>query len=145
MSTTLTTTTTTTTVLNDSSVGSLTTTGSDTSSTSRVSFGKLEIREYPMVMGDNPSTSEGPSLEIGWEYVACDVLYVEEYEGLRPHRRGMGQLRMPGTFRTELLISNGYSKNEIRQQVARRREMAAQRRIGESGRARQLVARVFGR
>uniref|UniRef100_A0A6V2EEG0 Uncharacterized protein n=1 Tax=Ditylum brightwellii TaxID=49249 RepID=A0A6V2EEG0_9STRA len=31
-------------------------------------FTHVEIREYPIILGNNPATTYGPSVELGWEY-----------------------------------------------------------------------------
>ncbi|CAJ1934023.1 unnamed protein product [Cylindrotheca closterium] len=87
----------------------------DSSVASNVSFGKIEIREYGMVLGDNPSTSSGPSVELDWETQSKFTIdTVDQYESMKPRRREMKQLAMPSEFRMQLLVNSGYSLREIR-------------------------------
>ena len=90
----------------DSSVSSLSSSmdvsRSSRSSTRGVSFGTLEIREHPVVLGLNPSTTHGPALEIDWEPQNIEQLDVNEYEALRPPRREKQNLAMPGIVRESL-------------------------------------------
>ena len=48
-----------------------------------VRFDKLSIREYPIIIGDSPSTSRGVPLSIGWEYVPENTVDVDAYEATR--------------------------------------------------------------
>ena len=45
-----------------------------------VRFDKLSIREYPIVIGDSPSTSRGIPLSLGWEYEPECHLDLDTYE-----------------------------------------------------------------
>jgi hypothetical protein len=53
-----------------------------------VSFSSIEIREYPRILGDNPSVKRGPALSLGW-YSRGRVtkLSVNEFEKLRSPKR----------------------------------------------------------
>lgn len=91
---------------------------SQSSTASSVSFGIIEIREHAMVLGDNPSTSSGPSVELDWTTQSTFTIdSIEQYESMKPERRKMYQLAMPSDFRTKLLIESGYSLREIRRTV----------------------------
>jgi len=52
--------------LSGSSLKSCMRTKSSQSSAKKVSFGSIEIREYPRILGDNPSCKRGPAISLGW-------------------------------------------------------------------------------
>jgi hypothetical protein len=72
---------------------------SESSHRRSVSFSTIEIREYPMIMGISPSTSDGCPLEIDWEELGRYSLDLEQYEELRPPRRIKDELAMPSSLR----------------------------------------------
>lgn len=41
-----------------------------------VAFSTIEIREYPMTVGDNPSVSRGVPVTIEWNYVRVETIQV---------------------------------------------------------------------
>lgn len=97
----------------------------------RVRFGAVEFREYRRILCDNPSTTAGPPIGLGWshdpdETVSLDLdLYESEREGCR---RSKAELSMPPLVREDLLREVGYSRNEIRIAVkAARKEREARR------------------
>lgn len=45
-----------------------------------VSFGQIEIREYPRCLGDNPSVTVGPPISMGWKHDQAYRLDLSEYE-----------------------------------------------------------------
>jgi hypothetical protein len=61
-----------------------------TKKTKSVSFGNIEVREYPMVLGDNPSCRDGLPVSLGWEYAQLCLMDVDDYEHDRPPRRCLG-------------------------------------------------------
>lgn len=99
--------------------------GSSRSIGSCVSFGRVQVQEHVMVLGDNPSTSSGPSVELDWE-VQSNMTYetVEDYESHRDVRRGKDQLPMSHRKRVKLLLDNGCTFREIREATARNRKKA---------------------
>ena len=63
-----------------------------------VRFDKLSIREYPIVIGDSPSTSRGVPLSIGWKYAPECTVDLDAYEATRVvggvcERRAKSELR----------------------------------------------------
>lgn len=80
---------------------------------SNVSFNNVQIREYPVTIGDNPSVSAGPPLSIGWE--AQDEYHhdLEEYEEGRGPRRETFQMIVPRKTREDMLKQAGHSRREF--------------------------------
>ena len=83
-----------------------------------VRFDTVEIREYPYVLGDNPSVSAGPPLSIGWEPQDEFTVGFDEYETGKPTRpRDIYEMRFDETLRLLILQSSGYTMREIAQAV----------------------------
>uniref|UniRef100_A0A7S1URQ9 Uncharacterized protein n=1 Tax=Grammatophora oceanica TaxID=210454 RepID=A0A7S1URQ9_9STRA len=78
-----------------------------------VSFGHVEIREHPIVPGDNPGGFHGPPLSIDWVHQTSEVMKIDDYEKERPPRRMGSQMNIPSTVRHEMLLNNGYTSSEI--------------------------------
>jgi len=96
---------------------------SDGSLMSVVSFGSVEVQEHAMVLGNNPSTSVGPSVELDWDSqsnVTFDT--VDDYESHRVYRRSTEQLVMPSCMRVKLLLDNGFTFGEIRRETRKRQK-----------------------
>lgn len=81
--------------------------------TERVSFALVEIREYPVLLGDNPGGVAGPPLALDWEIQAEHTMSLDEYEHGRPPRRRERQLILPISRRIEILREWGYSRQDI--------------------------------
>lgn len=79
-----------------------------------VRFDTVEFREYARVLGDNPSTSVGPPVGIGWEYDQEIILDVDEYEVNNEGRRTKKEFAMDPITRGDMLREAGYSRREIR-------------------------------
>lgn len=79
-----------------------------------VTFSTLEIREYPIVLGNNPSTLRGPSVELGWQPQSNKIIDLESYEESRAsNRRTEKQMIMTVSRRVDLLLSHGYTFRQI--------------------------------
>jgi len=52
----------------------------------RVRFSTLEIREYPMILGDHPEVSVGPPVTMDWEYQDSTFFSVEAFEAMKQDR-----------------------------------------------------------
>lgn len=55
--------------------------------TKKVWFDQIHVREYPIILGDNPSTVEGAPITIGWKPQHEMTLEIEYFELYRPKRR----------------------------------------------------------
>jgi len=85
-----------------------------------VRFNKVEMREYPVTLGNSPSTSEGPPISLGWEYEPATSTGIDEYESTRIEggeceRRSKCQLRIPSAVREKMLANAGFSQREIKE------------------------------
>jgi len=69
-----------------------------------VSFSHLQIREYAITLGDNPSVSSGPPVTLDWAYDPQETTApVEAFEAVRGPRRPYAEMAMPRSVRTQLL------------------------------------------
>jgi hypothetical protein len=82
-----------------------------------ISFSFIDIREYPICIGDNPGGNKGTPLSIEWVHVSQVQIGLEEYEDARPERRSHSALAMGEIVRYDLLRRLGYSRMDIRIQT----------------------------
>ena len=91
--------------------------GRDASSTS-LRFGTVTIREYPMVVGDNPSVTKGVPVTIAWEHLSEVSIDCIKYETVRiknsekGRKRNMQEMRMTAMYRFNVLKELGFSVQE---------------------------------
>ncbi|GAX17984.1 hypothetical protein FisN_18Hh197 [Fistulifera solaris] len=79
-----------------------------------VQFDKITVREYGIILGDNPACRNGPSVSIGWEYDEFPEILVDDFESIREgNRRTKRGMLMDRTYRVKLLKRLGYADNEI--------------------------------
>mmetsp|Transcript_3757 Transcript_3757/g.7708 ORF Transcript_3757/g.7708 Transcript_3757/m.7708 type:complete len:230 (-) Transcript_3757:22-711(-) len=101
---------------------------------SRVSFTNLEIRSYPVIIGDHPCCTLGCSVSLGWEYESSGLLSLEDYEAERPQRRSLVDLRLSAEQRQDWLLANPHNSPTALRRASRKLH-----------RARSCVARIGGR
>merc|ERR1712037_781674 len=83
-----------------------------------VRFDSVVIREYPIVIGDSPSTSNGVPISLGWEYKPVATVCIDEFESTRKEElRNTCQLWLPSNVREEMLGDAGFSELELREAV----------------------------
>lgn len=88
-------------------------TDDNTSRRRRVSFDSINIREYFIELGDNPSCRNGPPLTIGWDFDELGRFDLEQFEEFRPPRRFSRQMIIPLGRRQEILFQSGYSASDF--------------------------------
>jgi len=80
----------------------------------RVRFSSVTERDYPMILGDNPSVSHGPAVTIDWEHCKEVTSSLDNYERANPlPRRRRNQMMIPSIYREHILRSAGHSHLEI--------------------------------
>lgn len=80
----------------------------------RVSFGQLEIYEFPSVLGDNPCVkSGGAPVTLGWWPIRKSIVSVDDVmDDCRIRRRHRPKPLLPKE-REQLLLSKGYNLSDI--------------------------------
>lgn len=79
-----------------------------------VAFDTVTVREYGMILGDNPSCSYGPPVQLDWEYFERPVEDLDIYEEARGERRKLQQLGISYYRRKYLLSKAGHSRRELK-------------------------------
>lgn len=69
----------------------------------RVSFDRLHVREYPVILGDHPATTSGLPVTLDWNVSNSYQVEVNKYEQRSTRRRAGLELRMPPSVRREIL------------------------------------------
>jgi len=97
-----------------------------------VRFSLVEVREYPVVLGDHPDCSSGPPLTLGWNVTNVSLFDVDTYEDNHP-RRKLSQMVMDYYKRVNILLAcAGYSRAELDsaiKEVERVKKMRARTRM----------------
>lgn len=81
----------------------------------KVRFETVQIREYRITLGDNPSCSSGPPLQLDWMYYDTpQEIPLELYEKCRHgNRRCMYNMKIPSEVRYYMMKEWEVSRNEI--------------------------------
>lgn len=80
-----------------------------------ISFADVQIREYQLVPGSNPSVSSGPPVELGWAHTPHTSISVDHWEMIRDgNRRLQAQMKIPPDVRRSLLLHHGNAQRQIR-------------------------------
>lgn len=88
--------------------------------TKHVSFKLLSIREYDLVLGDNPSCAEGPPLSLGWHHGDDFIIDINDYEHVRKPRRTMAELKMSSDLRRQIIWNEKKACNRDVRRLERR-------------------------
>ena len=80
-----------------------------------VRFSTVNIREYENKISFNPSCSQGPALELGWEYKMSRSFDVDDYEENHPSidRKTPNEMLISPSQRDAILKEIGYSRRQI--------------------------------
>ena len=78
-----------------------------------VRFSDVTVREYPMIVGDNPAVSCGPPVTIDWEYNNEQIMSLDAHCHLNPYPRRKRQMLMPLHLREFILIHTDCKYSDI--------------------------------
>lgn len=82
-----------------------------------VRFSSVDVRDYSICLGDNPSVSRGVAISLGWGYDKEITFEINSYECNRSgYRRHFEELKIPSLQRIQLLKGLGYSRGELNEQ-----------------------------
>jgi hypothetical protein len=97
-----------------SSHDSFKSTSTDCSVQKKLRFGRIEIFNLPVELGDN-TPSEGAPITLGWKAESTCYTYVNIHEALKDDPRPERELRLSETERASRLVLAGYSLGQIQQ------------------------------
>lgn len=95
---------------------------------SKVIFGTISVREYPIIPGDNPGGQKGVPLTIDWEHQREKTVKLDKYEESRPKRRSGDEFIIPPDVRREMLRKSGHSLVEIQKYMKKANIIRNQRK-----------------
>jgi len=79
-----------------------------------VKFGQIHFRDFPMIMGDNPSCLAGVPITLGWKHTHEYDYDLDEYEQAYTFRRSKNFCpKLDVQRRAQILLGSGYSMVEI--------------------------------
>ena len=79
-----------------------------------VTFDSINIREYDVILGDNPACSDGPPLSLDWTFTESTSSTIDDYEEVRGYKRHRKFLYLLVITRRNLLINrSGYYPTDI--------------------------------
>ena len=73
---------------------------------SSIKFSSVEIREYPRIVGDNPSCASGAPISIDWCHYPQQYYDFEDFEDGRPESRSRSEMKIPSRIRHRMLQSD---------------------------------------
>jgi hypothetical protein len=80
----------------------------------KVNFTNVEIKYYPMIIGDSPSVSDGCPVTMNWKPIGISVASVDEFENVRlDTRRHYSDMIMDKDVRYNILLSSGHDSVDI--------------------------------
>jgi len=95
----------------------------------RVSFGEVNVRRYPIVLGDHPDCSQGPPISIGWDYTSHRPIDIEYYERRKAARsRTRSRDVDPATASIDYLMNSDSRCTEPRPRTVQELAIPAHRR-----------------
>lgn len=77
-----------------------------------VRFGTVELRVFPITLGDNPACTHGPPITIEWDHVAAETMPVDVWESNRQRRRCGEQLKLQWLQR-RIILKDDVSEADI--------------------------------
>jgi hypothetical protein len=80
----------------------------------KIQFTDIRIRLYNRILGDNPAVTDGPPIQLSWEYMEKESQSIDDYEANRLPRRPRHHLALSNTRRNQIMQMHfEYSQEEI--------------------------------
>jgi hypothetical protein len=99
-----------------------------------VKFDSIQVRDYDITLGDNPSCSFGPPLSLDWDYDENEPVCIDKYEEGRHPRRKMYQMHMLSRQRANLLKREaGTTDDEMEKIMDEMRKIQKGRNMTKAG------------
>jgi hypothetical protein len=95
---------------------------------SSVKFGEIEIVEFPIRLGDNPSVRFGAPIALGEKPLGRRTVTLEEYEQDRAARLSRNEIVLDVLVRSDMLMQSGFSQKEIRKAIGEAAEARESRK-----------------
>jgi len=94
------------------------------------SFSTIQIREYPITLGNNPGGLKGPPITLEWKHddEKTLVISLEDYEKTRPPRRDESDLYIPEYLRRWRLLEKGFTMKEMQKAASDAKSTRQQRK-----------------
>ena len=78
-----------------------------------VKFQNIQIRNYDMTLGDNPSCNYGPPVALDWSYDEAGSIPLDDYEESRGTRRKFYQMHLNVIHRKRILERMDVTQDEM--------------------------------
>ena len=81
-----------------------------------VSFGVVIVSEHQVVLGDNPSCSSGPPIQISWDAFRTRTFVLDTFEDLKGScgkRRREKEMMIPRAEREDMLVMSGIPRKAM--------------------------------
>jgi hypothetical protein len=106
------------------------------------SFGSVDVRYYERIASDNPASSSGPSIGIGWCFEQRERLTVDAWEKERASLRRKEFHQLNAKRRTNILLKAGCTNKEIVDMIRINNKTRSQRKSTIDNLAVQKVEEV---
>lgn len=116
-----------------------------------VRFSSVDVRDYSLCLGDNPSVTRGVPISLDWEYDEAQSYEIDTFERDRcDDRRVSDDLKLPSLQRVQMLKRLGYSRGEINERVkevdiVKDKRISTRRKAEREEHRKRLVRRVVKR
>jgi len=97
-----------------------------------VRFGTITILSHKMCLGDSPSVTTGPPIQIEWTAFDTASYDLNDFEQTKPPARLRPEMQLPAAVREDILMRAGFSRPELKAAAQEARQI--QKRILKSSR-----------
>eukprot|EP00549_Striatella_unipunctata_P021066 CAMPEP_0118719256 /NCGR_PEP_ID=MMETSP0800-20121206/29352_1 /TAXON_ID=210618 ORGANISM="Striatella unipunctata, Strain CCMP2910" /NCGR_SAMPLE_ID=MMETSP0800 /ASSEMBLY_ACC=CAM_ASM_000638 /LENGTH=160 /DNA_ID=CAMNT_0006626561 /DNA_START=47 /DNA_END=529 /DNA_ORIENTATION=- len=112
-----------------------------------VSFSTVQIREYNVIVGDNPFCKTGLPLGLGWKYTQGPAMDIDQTTTTTVRRKHYSEYRLCANERKErLLLVSKYALEELDQmevEFHRERQEAEARKQKDQRRRQKLIMAIM--